>query len=198
MISSYRLGDLVLLSLNEGEKNEILEQHPESIGSKYIRDKRNNEEIDNIDIITNIVLEYTDKNKDLIPKDITESTVIHLRLGDVIRGNEWHEKLKRPVHPNYLQKIVPKTKKIYVMGKCFFARTSSTNYDECIEYSNKYLEKVINLFNAERLDTGNADIDLCCAVKSKIFVQGRGHYSKLIVDIRKKLNLESIETSCHD
>lgn len=39
MISSYRLGDLVLLNLNENEENEILTDYPNSIGSKYILKK---------------------------------------------------------------------------------------------------------------------------------------------------------------
>ena len=40
MISSYRLGDLVFLDLRENEKNEILTEHPNSIGSKYILEKK--------------------------------------------------------------------------------------------------------------------------------------------------------------
>ena len=58
MISSYRLGDLVLLNLGENEKNEILIDHPNSIGSKYILEKKKNSSNNNIDIITEIVLEY--------------------------------------------------------------------------------------------------------------------------------------------
>ena len=41
MISSYRLGDLVLTSLlSEDEQKELLTEHPNSIGSKYILEKR--------------------------------------------------------------------------------------------------------------------------------------------------------------
>ena len=57
MISSYRLGDLVLLNLSENEKNEILTDYPNSIGSKYILEKRNNNCLNNIDLITKIVME---------------------------------------------------------------------------------------------------------------------------------------------
>ena len=46
---------------------------------------------------------------------------------------------------------------------------------------------------AEHLNTDDADLDLCVAVKSKLFVQGKGNYSNIIVNIRKKLNLENIE-----
>ena len=199
MISSYRLGDLVLLSLTEREKKEILMQHPNSIGSKYILEKRKNKYSNNIDLITKIVMENLEQNLDLLPKNITESTLIHLRLGDVVAGNKSYETSKRPLEVNYIKSLVandmnPK----YVIGKCFFAKPSSTNYEECINLSNEYLHNVINELQAEYFDSGNADIDLCCAVKSKIFIQGKGFFSKLIVEIRKKINLNSIETSIHD
>ena len=90
--------------------------------------------------------------------------------------------------------------KRYILGKCFFANTSSNNYDECIKLSNQYLQDVITSLNADHFDSGIADIDLCCAVKAKLFVQGRGFFSKLIVEIRKNLKLENIETetSCYN
>jgi len=199
MISSYRLGDLVFLDLEENEKNEILMEHPNSIGSKYILEKRNNTSCNNIDLITKIIMEQIEENLHFLPKNITDSTLIHLRLGDVVAGNEWHEKIKRPLEVDYIKSLVsndnnPK----YVIGKCFFARPSSTNYEECINKSNEYLHNVVNELQAEYFNSGNADIDLCCGVKSKLFVQGRGYFSKLIVEIRKKLNLSSIETSSHD
>jgi len=199
MISSYRLGDLVLLDLNESEKNDMLKDHPHSIGSKYILEKRKNNCRNNIDLITKIIMENIEQNLDLLPKNITESTLIHLRLGDVIAGNACHEKIKRPLKINYIKSLLaddinPK----YVIGKCFFAKTSSKNYEECINLSNEYLHNVINELQAEHFNSGNADIDLYCGIKSKIFVQGKGYFSKLIVEVRKKLNLYSIETSVHD
>ena len=199
MISSYRLGDLVMLILGENETNQILMEHPNSIGSKYILEKRNNTHCNNIDLITKIVMEHIEQNLDFLPKNITDSTVIHLRLGDVVAGNEWHEKIKRPLEVNYIKSLVSNdTNPKYVIGKCFFAATSSRNYEECINASNEYLHNVINELQAEYFNSGNADIDLCCGVKSKLFIQGRGFFSKLIVEIRKKLNLNSIETNTHD
>jgi len=194
MLSSYRLGDLVLLGLTEDEKSELINENPNSIGTEYILSQKLS---NNIDLITNIVLKHIEKNIHLLPKDIENCTVIHLRLGDVVSGNEWHEKLKRPISVNYLKKIAPNNK-TYIIGKCFFCKSSSTNYDICTNNSNQYLKNVINNFDAEHFDGGNADIDLCCAVKSKYFIQGRGFFSKLIIEIRKNLNLLNIETSVHD
>ena len=199
MISSYRLGDLVLLNLGENEKNEILIDHPNSIGSKYILEKKKNSSNNNIDIITEIVLEYIKENIDFLPKDIVDSTLIHLRLGDVVAGNDGHERIKRPLSIDYIKSlIINNTDKKYVIGKCFFAKTSSKNYEECIHLSNIYLQNVIDELGADYFNSGNADIDLCCAIKSKLFIQGKGFYSKLIVEIRKKLNLDNIETTVHD
>jgi hypothetical protein len=199
MISSYRLGDLVLLQLSEYDINNILREHPNSIGSKYILEKRNNNCCNNIDLITKIVMENIEQNLDFLPKNITDSTLIHLRLGDTVAGNEWHEKIKRPLKIDYIKSLVSNdTNPKYVIGKCFFAVTSSTNYEECINKSNEYLHNVINELQAEHFNSGNADIDLCCAVKSKLFIQGKGFFSKLIVEIRNKLNLISIETNTTD
>ena len=188
MISSYRLGDLVMLDLGENERNEILIEQPNSIGSKYILEKRNNTHCNNIDLITKIVMEYIVQNLDFLPKNITDSTLIHLRLGDVVAGNKWHEKIKRPLEVDYIKSLVSNdTNPKYVIGKCFFSGPSSTNYEECISKSNEYLHNVINELQAEYFNSGNADIDLFCAIKSKIFVQGRWFFSKLIVEIRKKI-----------
>lgn len=199
MISSYRLGDLILLNLQPHEQEQLLKDYPDSIGAKYILEKKNNNNNNNIDIITNIVIEYINKNIELLPKDINESIVIHLRLGDVVAGNELHEQAKRPLPIDYLKSLLKKNiRKKYIIGKCFFASTSSTNYQECINKSNIYLNNVINELEAEHIDYNNADLDLCCAVKSKIFVQGKGFFSQLIVEIRKRLNLKSIITNTYD
>ena len=194
MRSSYRLGDLVFLNLEEHNKSKILFEYPNSIASRFIKENYNN--IDNIDIITKIILNYIEEVSHLLPKDIEESTVIHLRLGDVIAGNRWHEIRKRPLQVNYLKSLIKNdTNSKYVIGKCFFASTSSNNFEECIELSNKYLRNVLEELNATHFDSGNADIDLCCAIKSKLFIQGKGYFSKLIVEVRKKLNLNNIETT---
>jgi hypothetical protein len=130
----------------------------------------------------------------MLPNDVEESIMFHLRLGDVIAGNKEHEKVKRPHSIEYLQNEVKDNhRKKYVIGKCHFGSLShsSTNYKECIELSNIYLK---NILDATHFSSGDADIDLCLAVKAKLFIQGRGYFSKLIVDIRNRLNLPSITT----
>ena len=91
-------------------------EHPDSIGSKYIKQSTTSNQID---VITNIVVEHIQQNIHLLPKDIEHSTVIHVRLGDVIAGNHFHE-------IDYLKSIVD-TNKLYVIGKCFFAKPIMKN-----------------------------------------------------------------------
>ncbi len=196
MISSYRLGDLVLLQLDDYSINLISIEHPNSIGAEYILKKRQNPTRNNIDIITEIVVNRISMYEHQFPEDISESTIIHLRLGDVVAGNEVHEKIKRPIDVETLRSIIePFPDKRYVIGKCFFASTSSTNYEECIKVSEKYLQMVIEILGAEHFNSNNADVDLCCAIRSKLFIQGKGFFSRLIVEIRNKLNLPCIKTA---
>jgi len=194
MISVYRLGDLVLLDLNKKEEDEILEDFPNSIASKYILEKRTSSNFNRVNTITDLVLKHIENNIDAFPNDISDSTLIHVRIGDVVAGNEWHEKIKRPLPVERIKSILyGNNDKKYVIGKSFFAKTSSRNYDECLKMSNEYLQNVLNELEATHFDSGNADIDLCCAIKAKVFVQGQGYFSKLIVEIRNKLHLKNIE-----
>jgi hypothetical protein len=195
------LGDLVLLNLNKCEKNEILMEYPNSIGSKYIIEKKinNNNNNNNIDVVVKIVLKHIEQYLDLLPKNIADSTVIHLRLGDVVAGNKWYEKRKRPLQIDHIKSLVANdTNPKYIIGKCHFGKTGSTNYEECCDQSNEYLQNAITELHAEHFNSENADIDLCCAVMSKLFIQGKGYFSKLIVEIRKKLNKPNIETTIYN
>jgi len=184
LLSSYRLGDLVLLSLNQNEKNEIIRDFPNSIGTSYIHQLSQNPSVNKIHLISSIVLNYLQENQHLLPIDIKSSTLIHLRLGDVIAGNECHEIIKRPYSINELKELVPIYEKVYVIGKPFFAKTSSNNYQECIQKSNEYLNEVLLNFGGTHLDMGSADLDLLAGILAKTFIQGKGYFSQLIADIR--------------
>ena len=192
-ISSYRLGDAYQSKLYDEDINTLLREHPNTIGAEYLLSEKK-QETKCIDTITNIVQKYIKKNKHLLPEDIEKSTVIHLRLGDVVAGNTWHERLKRPYDVEFYKDIIP-NQNTYVIGKPFFANTSSSNYQESIETSEKYLQKLIDELGVKHFDGGDADIDLCCAVACECFVQGKGFFSELILEIRKKLNLRNIETN---
>ena len=97
-ISIYRLGDLIMLNnLCEYEENQILKDYPNSFGSKYILEKKNNNTANSIDIITKIVLECIEQKSIFLPKDISDSTLIHVRLGDVVAGITSHERETRPL-----------------------------------------------------------------------------------------------------
>jgi hypothetical protein len=193
MISPYRLGDLVFMWVEEEDQKLILSDYPDSIGARFILEKRKNQHRDNVTIMYDIVTDLLKRENDIIPSDVNDSTVIHLRLGDVIAGTSEHEQGKRPLSIDYLkEELKDNTDKRYVMGKCFFARASSTNYFECVKKSNAYLQSVITELDAEYFDSGNADTDLLFGIKSKLFVQGKGYFSKLIVCLRDRMGLPNI------
>jgi hypothetical protein len=202
----YRLGDLVLIdNVTHEHCNIILNDYPNSIAAKFILEKKyinyyyGNPSIDirneTIKIISNIAMKYANENINLLPKDINNSMVIHLRLGDVM-GKLWAERERLPLPIDDLKKKINNDEiKKYIISKCHYGYGVFNDYDECNKLSFDYLNKVIEEFNAIHLNTGNADLDLSCAIKCKIFVQGRGHYSQLIKIIRNYFNLETIECS---
>jgi hypothetical protein len=205
-INYYRLGDLVYHNyLNEEEEDKILTHHPISLGSKFIIEKRkNNKDYINdtnfrLLIFIKILLEYIIINQNKFPRDIIKSLIIHLRLGDVVSGEKWYEIGRRPFSIEHLSNLIHnyendnnKNEKRYLIGKCHFGKDCSTNYDECIEMSNKYLNECLQELKAEHLKGEDADFDLCCAILSNNFLQGRGCYSSMIVAIRTRLKLKFI------
>lgn len=202
MISSYRLGDLVVQNLSLEEENEILKDHPNSMGAEFIKEKRKKNTtlnlMDKLKIFLGIINKYLKNNVEKFPKDIIKSTVIHLRLGDVVAGNEWHEIMKRPLDKDYLkEKLKDDKNKKYIIGCSFFAKTSSTNIDECVNKSEEYLKEIIEEFQAEHFNSKDADLDLCFSILADNFLQGRGYFSMLICMIRKVLGKKNILTLSH-
>ena len=210
MLSNYRLGDIIIQGVNDEIINhDVLVDHPNSIGNDYIlsyRVRAMHQRIElatRIELASRIVLKHTTKHCHLFPHDIAESTVVHLRLGDAVGGTLFYERRLRPLELSYYSSIIPDGT-VYIIGACHFGKTSScndkgsTNYDECIELSQTHMKNVLELLNATHFDGGHPDIDLCLAVNAKHFVQGRGFYSKLIVEIRRCLDLKSIEIESHD
>lgn len=207
-LSTYRLGDLFYVNLKREEIDCFIEDHPGSIASDFLSTPADRLATDspnpplgwsesNLKTLTDITLNHIEKYRSILPEDIEQATVVHLRLGDVVAGVTNHEKSKRPIDLSYYDQFYGDN--LYVIGKCFFANTSSTNYSECINLSNSYLESVIQKLNAKYFDGGNADIDFCCGVLSKKFVQGKGYFSKLIVDVRKEIGkTNNIETEPSD
>ena len=194
-MSSYRIGDIIVQGVNDASlNNEVLTENPNTIGSDYILSDPILK-FDRIGLAIQIILNHTQKYNHLFPQDLKDSTVVHLRLGDSL-GDHFYEKRLRPIDVSYYQLVIPHGK-VYVIGKCHFGKGSSTNYDECIELSNKYMKDILNTLGATHFDGGHPDIDLCFAIKAKHFIQGRGFYSQLIVEIRRRLGLKSVETHSH-
>lgn len=193
--SHYRLGDVVMLELMSEDLNNLYQNHPNTLGWTFIHERYviQDRKLEKIVHLKNVIDKYIENNKFDFPKDLENSTVIHLRLGDVLCGNKWFEIAKRPLNLEELKNKVPKQGKIYVIGRCHFGHTGDSNQEESLMESEKYLKSTMDEFNAEHFDSGNPDIDLVFALKCKTFVQGRGYFSKMILELRKLLGLLSVE-----
>lgn len=207
-LSTYRLGDLFFVNLRRDEIDCFINDHPGSIASDFLLTPVDRLASDtpnpplgfsesNLKTLVEITLNHITKYKSILPDDIEKSTVVHLRLGDVVAGQNPCEKCKRPMDLSYYEQFYGDN--LYVIGKCHFSSISSANYDECISLSNSYLENVIQKLNAKYFDGGSPDIDFCCAVSSDKFVQGKGYFSKLVVEVRKQIGKKNnIETEPFD
>jgi len=215
--SIYKLGRLVLTPMNGNEMTQILLNYRNSIAGRFILKLFEIEPVvepittiitdeilnKRIEILLSIINEYIPNINHKLPADIQESTVVHLRLGDVIAGFTEYEKERRPIPANEIKLLLDnyndkntnnKNNNKYIIGKPFFSKESSINYDDCIDKSNIYLNEVVELLNAKHISINNsADVDLCCGIQAKLFVKGRGYYSDLISIIRKQLNRPVIE-----
>ena len=212
-LSIYKLGRLVLTPMDGNEMTQILLNYKNSIAGKFIIKLFEIESVvkpltiisdeilnKRIEILLSIINEYIPNINHKLPADIQQSTVIHLRLGDVIAGTTQYEYERRPIPANEIKLLLDndnndnKNNNKYIIGKSFFSKESSINYDECIDKSNIYLNEVVELLNAKHISMNNsADIDLCCGIQAKLFVKGRGYFSQLISIIRKCLNRPVIE-----
>lgn len=205
---SYRLGDAYFIGQNMGpdEFNGIVDNHPNTIAADFLLSKKKwlSPSYRKIDVVVPIVQKYLKKYENLMPSNIEESTVIHLRLGDSLCGTSWHELLKRPKKAEDIKNIILRKDKnidldnVFVIGKAFFVDKknsggeSTGNWDEGKRLSANYMNEILREFNATHFDGGSPDIDFCCGVMAKNFIQAPGHFSLLITQIRTKLGKKSV------
>lgn len=195
MLSFYRLCDLVLQELTAEEQMKIVDEHPDSLGSKYILLGNKSSKKERFDTFVNMVLQCIEENKNILPTKIENSTVLHIRIGDSLNGTRRSEKMLKPFEIEYLKTLIPDDhNKLYVIGKQHYQKDLSyNNYTKTLHQSNMYLLDVMSNLNAIHYNGGNPDIDLCCAVKAKYFIQGKGMYSLLIMQIRNELNIKRVQ-----
>lgn len=198
-VDYYRLGDLLLGFLGPDEVKLLREHNPGSIGDKYaeLRDQQPN--ADRTQLITRVIEQHAEQHKHLLPDNITSSVVIHIRLGDVMCGDTNHERSKRPLPVGHLVAQASKhTGPRVIIGKAFFATTSDRKQQASRELSDAYLNELLEHTNGTHFDSGSADLDLCCGFMSRVFVQGRGFYSDMIVRARELRGRVSVRNPSHD
>ena len=182
--NEYRLGDMIYGHLDRSKnKNLYIARYPDSIVSKYM--KRTNKSVD-LDTLKSIVKKYNPRirpNKNTI--------VIHLRVGDVIKGDV-NSLLKkegltytRPL--SYYKEAIKNYKDLesitLVAGGCFLK-------DNFLK-SKMFISKIKSLYTKMGYNVNvrfekNADDDFVFMCRAKHFIPGGGKFSELITQLRKK------------
>lgn len=184
-VLDYRLGDVIFQRL---EKPHFARDHLNykntiagTIMEQATYGKPWNTPYD-IEMVDHIVLKECQQYNTTF---VANNTAIHLRIGDVVCGNEGHERSKRP-YPISGYKLFYRP---FVFGTVFFTRTSATH---CIAESNAYVVSVLNVTHGILIKNHTADYDFCAMLSAKTFVRGKGTFSDAISWIRRKRMLKTI------
>lgn len=189
----YRLGDIIKGYFRNKKQydylNKINKRLPNSIGDLYIKRTENldyNIQNNNFDILKEII----DEKKNLIELPENDSLIIHLRIGDIIKGNK--NKINFQSNHWYgtsISKLEEEIKKIKDFKKVYIVYGSHKNNIN-IELNNKYLqdiEEMLKKYNINPiLRNKNPDEDFIFMSCSKNFIKSGGGYSQIISDMVKK------------
>ena len=191
----YRLGDIICNYLREKKRfnylKNIEKNLPNSIGGLYIKKTKHLEkelQSYNYKILQDII----NKKKHLIYLPKKKDLVIHLRIGDIIKGSKNNIKFKNNfwygTNINLLDKKIneikkKKFKKVYLVYGAHKKKIS-------IELNNKYIENVKKMLKKNNLipilRNTNPDDDFIFMSQSKHFVRSGGGFSNIISELVKK------------
>ena len=189
----YRLGDIIKGYFRNRKQFDYLkkieDKLPDSIGSLYIKRTKNinkNLQNNNFDILKKII---DDKKQSLELPD-KDDIVIHIRLGDIIRGNKNNIKFQ---NNNWfgtdIGKLEQQIKSIKNIKKVYLVYGSHKKNIN-IGLNNKYLDnikKMLEKYNIKPiLKNTIPDDDFIFMVNSKKFIQSGGGFSKIISNLVKQ------------
>jgi hypothetical protein len=182
--NEYRLGDMIYGHLDRSKnKNLYRARYPDSIVSKYM--KRTNKSVD-LDTLKSIVKKY---NPRIRPNKNT--LVIHLRVGDVIKGNV-NSLLKKEgltytkplaYYKEAIKDYIDLESITLVAGGCFLK-------DNLLK-SKMFISKIRSLYTMMGYNVNvrlekNADDDFVFMCRAKHFIPSGGKFSELIIKLREK------------
>jgi len=185
--------------------SKLIKLFPNSILAEYL--KLSNFKAEKYDILLKIVKNRFKKDN-LVNKKT--DCLLHLRVGDVIDElcnkenfvNKFYHNITKVdfdnnIRCNYIKplsyfidkiKILHRLniKKIYIICG---AHIKLKNYN----YSIYYIKKIKNIFNDAKIDVilkiaNHPDIDLLFSMNFDYFIPSNGQYSRLILDVNKKIN----------
>ena len=169
----YRLGDVLKYRTTEQwgiDIKKIDNCFPDSLAQKYIR-------------ATNINNDYETLKNLVLNMDIktSPSIAIHLRLGDMLDDFS--------IGPREIAELINKLldgtdeRPIVYYG---------SHNGWLISESNEFLNEFLTYFDADIAEENHPDIHFAEMVGADIFIQGKGGFSVLIADVRKKLGKTTI------
>jgi hypothetical protein len=192
----YRLGDIVCNYFRDKKQynylKKIEKRLPNSIGGLYIKNTQNldrSKQSYNYDLLNGIINGIINKKKINLPEK--DDIVIHIRLGDIIKGetkdnikfqsNHWYGtnigKLEEQI------KGIKNLKKVYIV---YGSHTKNIN----IGLNNKYLDNITKMLEKNSikpiLRNRNPDDDFIFMAKSKKFIRSGGGFSNVISNLVKK------------
>ena len=192
----YRLGDIITGYFREKKQfyylKKIDKNLPNSIGSVYIKKTNNlekNLQYNNFNILKDII----NKKKHLIDLPKKDDLVIHLRIGDIIRGSKNNIKFKNNfwygTDISKLDNTLNEIKKNIKFNKVYLVY-GSHDKDISLHLNNKYLDNVKKILKKNNiipiLRNTNPDDDFIFMSQSKYFVRSGGGFSNIISELVKK------------
>lgn len=187
----YRLGDIIAHPAggccgdHQQLARDIQKAYPNSLVTKYLQ-------------YSNVPSNYTALEialAEVCPKNLRETNIlIHLRLGDVVCGQSWHEAMKRPFPVEVLAKALePYGAGYKKIGLCYDITQSSIS-SNCDQESREYIAKIKRRFPQafHYYPNAFADIHFCAMMNVPLFVAGRGFFSRSIIEARAQRGLPSL------
>lgn len=198
--TKYRLADIIFNYTGIGTEETVCGLWPTSMGCQFLLSKTPSRNV-------SWLIPYYEAHKNQLGADMSQYTVLHLRLGDVIRRDGCWEMgcpffhsahaAHNYVYPKrYYEAIlpsIPKTKPIMIVGNPYHGKREGQ-----VEKNLQYLRKVVCFFRSHGFmviyfgDNKTPDEDFLAMISTSTFIQGGGGYSRIAASILKLKHKEVI------
>ena len=176
--SAYCLGDVIRYHPHDTLLTATLSQYPNSIGALYIKetDLQND-----FDALTKVATK-------VCGDEMSDTVAVHVRAGDVLCVPEF----RTPAPVAQLREAFFQLSDSEHGNIVIFHGDHVGVNNACREKNQKYIHELALALNAKIAEPASADDHFCQMVNAVSFVQGKGGYSEMIGQVRKKLGRKTI------